>query len=55
MNIIKRGIAKIWERDLNSNIEADKWKNMVADTYCNIIHRYYYTPVKLKKCDSWMN
>lgn len=51
----------IWERDLNSNIQEEVWKDMVFNagwpvrdalskfTHYKVIHRYYYTPVKLHR------
>ena len=51
----------IWERDLNSNIEEVAWEKVVSNagrpvrdaiskfTHYKVIHRRYYTPVKLRK------
>ena len=54
-------MRQIWERDLNSNIQEDAWKEVVFNagwpvrdalskfTHYKVIHRYYYTPVKLHR------
>ena len=56
-----KNLRKIWERDFNTNIEEDIWESIVAGagwsvrdaigkfTHYKIIHRYYYTPVKLQR------
>ena len=54
-------LRQIWERDLNSNIEGKAWEKVVFNagwpvrdsiskfTHYKVIHRYYYTPVKLHR------
>lgn len=47
-------LRQIWERDLTSNTEEEAWDEVVWDaistfTHYKVIHRYYYTTVKLHK------
>lgn len=54
-------IRQIWERDLKTTIEEEAWEEIVKKvgwsvrdavnkfTQYKVIHRYYYTPVKLHK------
>lgn len=54
-----KNLRLIWQRDLECEISKEKWNNIVSKvgwatrdirskfTHYKIIHRYYYTPVKL--------
>lgn len=54
-------IRRIWERDLNTRIDEEAWEELVKTVgwsvryivnkflHFKVIHRYYYTPIKLRK------